>query len=651
MQIKEFKVSNLLSFPYLPNFEQEAANSFAIDWKCSGIAILIWDNASGKTNYLRILEEFHANFVANFSYNRGNLQDNQQLNSVIRKVDNKTKNLETNYNTQNLESKIEITIELSNHDYENIGFVCKYADQINAIIKKYSELDLVFEKKNLEILMKSWNTIKILAVFDEKEQSFSLNDKRLSDDQKFALKCLKYHQLLQIVIMIFNERERKANERKRYLLKNTFSFIWNDRSFLEYENFLNPVTLVWDKYSYRNSLSGYTNFIYKVWSILEDFSQGQLLSSPLLLEKKIDDSMQYLRNSDFFLEINKIIRKYFHKEIGIDYVNGVIDIKLIDRNWNINYFNDLSDGEQSLLALFFGFFWNDLEHGCMIISEPELHVHPYIQKGLAEVLHEISEKKGTQFIITTNSPLFINDKNITNVYRVFRTPEKWSQIIAPKIVVDSDDAKLMHMLKFENLSKIFFVDKILLVEWDTDAYFFSFYLDYLSKMPEWEEKVGDFEIININWKGWFKPWRRFLNKFQINNFFIGDWDNTVDYGFFSRAEINRYYQIANQLKRNQKRKTNNKLEFQDYYNKLVKTIMTFNPGKHKAIIRGIEKLYNDNIFILKEGAIESYVPLERKGFPYMVSFCNNNFHEWLKDPYYEQQRSELLGIVKHVFWK
>lgn len=252
---------------------------------------------------------------------------------------------------------------------------------------------------------------------------------------------------------------------------------------------------------------------------------------------------------------------------------------------------------------------------------------------------------GTQFIITTNSPLFINDKNITNVYRVFKNSDsKGSQIIAPKIVVDTEDAKLMHMLKFENLSKIFFVEKIIMVEGDTDAYFFSYYLEHLSKDREWEDKITDFEIININGKGGFKPWRKFLNKFQIKNYFIGDWDNTVDYGFFTQAEINRYYQIANQQKR-----TSQRINYQDYYNKLVKTIMTFNPGKHKAILKGIEKMYQDQIYILKEGAIESYVPLERKGFPYMVSFCNSNFEWRLENPRYQTQIKELNAIIEHIF--
>ena len=105
------------------------------------------------------------------------------------------------------------------------------------------------------------------------------------------------------------------------------------------------------------------------------------------------------------------------------------------------------------------------------------------------------------------------------------------------------------MLRFENLSKIFFVDKIILVEWDTDAYFFSFYLNYLKTRPERKEKIRDYEIININGKGSFNAWRKFLRKFNIKNYFIGDWDNTVDFGFFSRAEINIISWLTNKLKK------------------------------------------------------------------------------------------------------
>ncbi|MDR0369239.1 MAG: hypothetical protein LBH96_01545 [Candidatus Peribacteria bacterium] len=66
--------------------------------------------------------------------------------------------------------------------------------------------------------------------------------------------------------------------------------------------------------------------------------------------------------------------------------------------------------------------------------------------------------------------------------------------------IASDDSKLVHLLRYENLSKIFFVNKIILVEGDSDLYFFSHYLQWLQEQPEWENIIGTYEIININGK-------------------------------------------------------------------------------------------------------------------------------------------------------
>lgn len=66
--------------------------------------------------------------------------------------------------------------------------------------------------------------------------------------------------------------------------------------------------------------------------------------------------------------------------------------------------------------------------------------------------------------------------------------------------MSSDEATLVHLLKFENLSKIFFVNKIIMVEGETDQYFFEFYLKYLHTLPERKDIITDYEIININGK-------------------------------------------------------------------------------------------------------------------------------------------------------
>ena len=646
MQIKEIKISNLLSFPYVnpDDFQKMVPISFYGESGYQGLKIFIGNNASGKSNFIKILEEFFATLIKDFSFDTSFSRDSDiSMRKAIQSRNNYTKYLQTNNKTPNRPSILEISLELSDVDYENIGFVCKYASKINSILDKYSKLNLRFPEYKLQTLLEQPHTLTLHASFDEKEQEFTIDESKLNEYQLFILLCIRYQKLLQIVIVIFNQYEKKPEERKRYLLKKSFAILNNNRSNLDFKNFINPNEIINDLDYSRNSLVGYTWCIYKIWSILENFTQKELLSPDLNQQEKVID--ERLKKSDFFVSLNYMMNKYFDKQLRVDYVNGMIGFYMVDKNERVFYFNDLSDGEKSLLTMIFALYGNNLADGFMIVNEPELHLHPQYQKELAEVCEEISDRIGTQFIISTNSSLFINEKNLTNVYRMYKNKDQNSLISAPKITVDYDDATLMHMLRFENLSKIFFVDKIILVEGDTDAYFFSFYLNYLKTQPEWKNVIRDYEIININGKGSFSTWRRFLRKFNIKNYFIGDWDNTVDYWFFSRAELNRFYLLAN--KQVKKQKTEKR--YSDYYNRLVKTILTFAPKKHKAIIKGIERLYADQVFILKEGAIETYVPLERKGLSYMAYFCNAYFYDWLLDEHFTSQRKELNQIMKIIF--
>lgn len=609
-----------------------------------GTKIFIGNNASGKSNFIKILEEFFATLIKDFSFDMSfSTESNISMRKAIQSRNNYTKYLQTNNQTPNQPSILEISLELSDVDYENIGFVCKYVSKINSILDKYSKLNLKFPEYKLQTLLEQPHTLTLHASFDEREQEFTIDESKLNEYQLFILLCIRYQKLLQIVIVIFNQYEKKPEERKRYLLKRSFAILNNNRSNLDFKNFINPNEIINDLEYSRNSLVGYTWCIYKIWSILENFTQKELLSPDLNQQEKAID--ERLKKSDFFVSLNYIMNKYFDKQLRVDYVNGMIGFYMVDEKERVFYFNDLSDGEKSLLTMIFALYGNNLADGFMIVNEPELHLHPQYQKELAEVCEEISDRIGTQFIISTNSSLFINEKNLTNVYRVYKNKDQNSLISAPKITVDYDDATLMHMLRFENLSKIFFVDKIILVEGDTDAYFFSFYLNYLKTQPEWKNVIRDYEIININGKGSFSTWRRFLRKFNIKNYFIGDWDNTVDYWFFSRAELNKFYLLANKQIKKQKPEK----RYRDYYNRLVQTILTFAPKKHKAIIRGIEKLYEDQVFILKEGAIETYVPLERKGLSYMAYFCNTYFYDWLLDEHFASQRKELNQIMKIIF--
>lgn len=149
--------------------------------------------------------------------------------------------------------------------------------------------------------------------------------------------------------------------------------------------------------------------------------------------------------------------------------------------------------------MIFSLFGYDLKEGMVIVDEPEIHFHPQMQKSFSRMIEKINQAIGTQFIVSTYSPLFINESNISNVYR-FSKIDGETQIKNSYFTLSPDESTLVHLLKFENLSKIFFVNKIIMVEGETDAYFFEFYLKYLHTFPERKNKLTDYEIININGK-------------------------------------------------------------------------------------------------------------------------------------------------------
>lgn len=262
-----------------------------------------------------------------------------------------TKKLQTNNQTPNKPSKIEISLELSEVDYENVGFVCKYRSKINAIISKYSKLNLSFPEYKLQNLVELPHTLKLTASFDEKVQEFSIDESKLNEYELFILNCIRYQKLFQIIITLFNRFERKIDERKWYLLKKSFAILNSDRTDSKFDSFIDPNQIINDFEYSRNSLIGYTGCVYKIWSNLEQFSQEQLLSPNTPLSRESID--EQLKKSEFFSSLSYMIQKYFSKQLKVDYINGMISLYMTDDQERVSYFDDLSDGEKSLLTIIF----------------------------------------------------------------------------------------------------------------------------------------------------------------------------------------------------------------------------------------------------------------------------------------------------------
>lgn len=213
MKLRQIKISNILSFPYVENLS--ALEGILFDDKVnSNMHILIGANGSGKSNFIEIINQFARNLILDYTFDKSILQEKKkaEYQNAIQLLPKKTSRLTKHSKSQDKPAGIEITLELFENDFENIGFVCKYTDAINHIIGKYSKLKYRFPHYSIEEIVQGCKTIHICADFSEKEQTFTIHQDKLSPIELFALICIQERELLYICIRIFNEFEKMHAE-------------------------------------------------------------------------------------------------------------------------------------------------------------------------------------------------------------------------------------------------------------------------------------------------------------------------------------------------------------------------------------------------------------------------------------------------------
>ncbi|VFJ14049.1 conserved protein of unknown function [Candidatus Nitrosocosmicus franklandus] len=164
-----------------------------------------------------------------------------------------------------------------------------------------------------------------------------------------------------------------------------------------------------------------------------------------------------------------------------------------------------------------------------------------------------------QFIIVTHSLLFVNSKTIHKIHRFYKENGKWTKSNSPTIT--SNENILMDILTYSNSVKIFFASKVVLVEGDSDEYFYRYFYEYYKKI---NNKKDDLEFIDIWGKDHFKNWKTFLTKYNIPCFYIGDLDNVLnpELGFITRSTHTRYQKkLLSQVKKTKSKSLNNSFNF------------------------------------------------------------------------------------------
>lgn len=638
MQLTNIKISNLLSYPYQPNLNGFEGVKFHNKDK-NDVNVLIWPNGAGKSWFLHILRQVLKVAVLNdYMYDRQNVFIDKK--KVITINDQYTDWLYAHFRYPEKPSQTIVEFALTQHDYDNMQYISRNADILNALVATYSTLNITYPKFSDEEIDAIPNSFVLECSFDVHKKTVDIAHTH-SPQERFVLLYLQTIELIQIFIDIYNDLERWDNA-PLVPLANGIWFVGIDRSLEHVSNVVDP--RAWNTFIGTKDSVDYHSYIWfylcvkKIRNIISDHSTLKMSQNDMIVYSK------KLEQSDFYISMSAVIKKYLNKTLHIEYADKLLTFLLIDQFGQKLTFAELSDWEQSLLSMIFTMYGYDLREGLIIIDEPEIHFHPQMQRSFWRIIENMNKNIRTQFILSTYSPLFINESNIGNVYRVAKINGE-TMIKNPSFTLSSDESTLVHLLKFENLSKIFFVNNIIMVEGETDAYFFDFYLKHLHMSPEWKDKLTDYEIININGKWSYKVRSTFLSRFGLRSFFIGDWDNIVDYGFMTQNDLTYYYKQARAhyawLKKTGKTHR--------HYNKLVDTIRNVFPKEYKRLLVGIDGLYKKHIFILKKWDIETYLDMPEKWLENMVKFCHYDFKRWLENSNFDSSRQEFADVFSTIF--
>lgn len=653
MKISRIKISNLFTFPYISWFHWKKGVIFDARER-NNFNIIIWPNGSGKSNFLHIISQtFRFWLVNHYFYDKSILENNEKnkFKQVIQVKKKKIKNMPKHYLSGDKPSKIGITLKLNQNDFENIAFMSKHTILLNNILKKYSKLDISFSDYHSYDLIFE-HEIYLEFLVNSKNWSFKIaNYKFLSNKMRFILFYIQNIELIQICINIFNDFEKLPEQKKLYSLKNTFALLESERNILydntwEYQPFLVDSVAarsedieLHKEHKFASVTVWYDLFIIKLIKLAKEkllFEwKNYTLESPKV-------QLKALTSSYYFRETAYFIKKILKLDLDIKISDKWLEIVFVNKYGNLIYFDQLSSWEKSILMILIALFGYDLSSGLFIIDEIELHLHPYLLKKMVDLLKEIWAKLNIQFICSTHSPILIDEQSINNVYK-FSFVDWQTNIHYPMNSIRDKEATLIHILKFEHIAKIFFMNKILMVEWETDEYFWRFFLSYLSKKPEFKWKLDNFEILNINWKWSYSRWSNFLKKFGIESYFIWDWDNVVWNGIVDYQEMDTYINLTKQCL------DSDHIKKEKFYVRIIETIKKFFPEKYEYIKNKIQLFYDQWIFILQEWNLEVYLWLKRKGLEETIRFCNNNFYSWLNNKNYKKHFQEFKEIVVQIF--
>lgn len=373
--------------------------------------------------------------------------------------------------------------------------------------------------------------------------------------------------------------------------------------------------------------------------------------------------------SDFFNSETdvKLLARYM-TQLGYEYTflsndDGAAYTFAIRRGGRWITADKFSSGEKEIVHFLLALFALNAKDGVVLVDEPELHLHPRWQRIFLHLFRELTTERNNQFLIATHSAVFVSPDTINSITRIHRKGTSGSGKVALQDVVLPEKKNLIRMINSQNNERIFFADKVVLVEGVTDRVVFSSLIERACT------KFSNFqaiEVVEVGGKHNFADYQALLAALETDCFVIADRDYLAEVGEPATKSLftNSDRHAADALLSNPKSLDRHSLI--EHLRSSIETnsisdlaaLLEYIVGRHRKFkgdlsenealqfAGDLARLREQKVHILESGTVEDYLP---KGVRDLRSIVEMTIDpNWSNRVELEERRAELAKILASI---
>lgn len=319
-------------------------------------------------------------------------------------------------------------------------------------------------------------------------------------------------------------------------------------------------------------------------------------------------------NNPVMLKFNDFLQHFRLKLLlhSVSIEGGRMEFAIQESDSNVNA-GDISSGQRAIINIAASLVVGDELKAMVLIDEIENHLHPTVQARLRDALID-SALNGSQSIAVTHSPIFVTAGTLKNTLRLYiqdgHTVSKRSSIsLTPR------NKAIFDILDYTNGSRVFFSDKVILVEGVSDEELFVAYLRRVLHDNE-------LEILKVRGDGSVQKWRTIIEDFGVKVYVIADLDTLL-----AKARKHEIKHSRTKLSK----------DASISWNELTK-------DEQRNALKRIKSERKNGRYVLQRGALEAYVPGNGDKTDRVRIFIENN--DWSALKYERELRYIFTDISK-----